>query len=118
MSLPLVGNHVEDVAPLSLTEVALKGDATSTNFLTVTGANLLTRDAGYTGGAYEFQGPADIGTPRLGLQTGDKVKLLTAGSNQGEFTVDTPGTNTITVFETLSTPDATQYEFELIRRRA
>lgn len=93
------------VTPLELATCGMKGDPAVDNKLTVSGANQLAISATYSGTAYTFDG--------LGFKAGDKILLSdpgASGPNDGrELTLTDP--STISVLETLVTPDATEYEF-------
>jgi len=106
----------DELHPLENQDFALKGDPGVSNILEVVSASQFGLDGSYSGNPYLLGGPADTGSPtRLGFRVGDKLRVSGAGPNDGrEFTLSDP--DTYTVFETITTPDANTYEFEVIRR--
>jgi hypothetical protein len=98
----------------------------SDHFLNVYDANNLIVDPAFSpeSGGKDWnphQGTDSSTDPMtLGIQFGQKIRLSGAGPNNGVVVTakdisDNGGTPGIEVFETLSAPDATDYDFELIR---
>jgi hypothetical protein len=105
-----------DPSPGERLEPAFSGDAGVNNELGVLGANQLGINGAYSGTAYTFAGPADPGAApvQLGFEYGDLIRLSGGGVNDGaELTINDP--STLTVLETLTTPDATYYSFDVRR---
>lgn len=109
-----------DLAPLEAVTVGEVSDPTLNNKLAIAGASSLTISLSYTGTPYTLEGPASVSASpvQLGFKRGDKLKLKGAAGtepNHGrELTLSDPAT--IAVFETLSLPDANEYEYTVFRR--
>lgn len=108
-------------SPSDLVSVGAKGDPSVNNLMVVNGANDLGLSPSYSGPDYLFSGPVDVSSSplKLGFKKGDKVRLTGAGANGGlEFTIGSFGAvpGTLSVVEDLTTPDATEYQFSVIRR--
>lgn len=119
---PTYFERITELHPVGWHEFALKGDPTVTNKMVITGAtsttSILTQSGNYTGGSWDFEGPADASsTPKkLGMQVGDWVHLTSSGAEQGAMApIVSVGTTSVEVLGVL-TVDSTEYEFELIRR--
>jgi hypothetical protein len=101
------------------TTAKIKGDPAVDNLLTVVGGSQLGISGSYSGAAYVLGPELDlVGPPlKLGVQKGDRILLNNpAGPNHlSTLTVDDPAT--LTILETIDSPDATEYEFEVLRRR-
>lgn len=108
------------LGPAESLVVGMVGDPAVTNKLAITGVSTLAISGSYSGTAYTLKGPASTtAVPiQLGFKHGDKLKLRGAAGtepNHGrELTLSDPAT--ITVFETLTSPDANEYEFTISRR--
>lgn len=128
-SAPRVGSfeNIVELGPRTQFVPAFKGvaSAPTNNRLVVVSASQLGVDAAYTpqgtpANPYTLAGPANTSSNpvQLGFNKGDKILLtdpLATGPNHlREFTLVNPAT--IGVFETVTTPDATSYEFQVFRR--
>lgn len=87
------------------------------------GSNTVTRGGDYTfsksvgAPTYDFDGPPDTATPKLGCVPGDQIVLTSAGPMQGRtFTMRVVNSSNVVVLEQLDV-DSTAYEFEIRRRR-
>jgi hypothetical protein len=112
-----------EMSPRELFECSLKSNGTLGNYLVVTATNQLAVDAGYSGPAYTFSGPADpTAVPKqLGFAKGDLIVLegpLGTEPNHGkELVLENPAT--ITVMGTpLINDSPTLYKFRAMKRRA
>jgi len=89
------------------------------NKLQVTSSNTLQLHPSYAHIPYLFEGPADAATYKLGFEKGDKLRLIGAAGTEPnhdrELTFTDP--STITVLETMVTPDANYYDFIAFRRK-
>lgn len=88
-----------------------------------TGTNKVQRGGDYTlskaAGAptYDFDGPPDVSTPKLGCVPGDQIVLTSAGPMQNRtFTISVVNTSSVVVQELLTAADSTTYEFYIRRR--
>jgi hypothetical protein len=110
----------EALAPLEAHTVNEIGDPTVSNKLVVISDSSLILSPSYSGVAYSFGGPAEDGSApyKLGFVHGDKLKLYgptgTEPNHGKVFTFENP--DALTIMETMTTPDATEYEFVVFRR--
>lgn len=101
--------------------VGMVGNPAVTNKLAVAGASTLSISGSYSGVPYVFNGPALVSSPpyQLGFQAGDRIKLKgsvgTEPNHGRDLTILNPAG--ITIYETLTTPDANEYEFTVYRKR-
>lgn len=118
---------ISELAPREQVELCFEGDASApaNNRLVVSGPTQLAVDPAYApqgtpANPYTFSGPANASSNpvQLGFNPGDKIRLTDPGATGAnhlrEFTLVNPAT--IEVFETVITPDATSYEFQVFRR--
>ncbi len=129
VSIPRIGSfeNIAELAPRAQFVPAFKGDpsAPTNNRMIVISASQLGVDPAYTpqgspANPYTLAGPANPSSNpvQLGFKKGDKILLTdpaaTGANHLREFTLVNPAT--IGVFETVTTPDATSYEFQVFRR--
>jgi hypothetical protein len=110
--------RAQELTPVGVVELALKGRGTNGTYVRVTGANTLTF-AGTP--AYVISGPADeTASPlQLGFEKGDLVRLIgqvgTEANHGVLVSLDDPSTGAI--YDTLTVDSPEDYYFDLIKRR-
>lgn len=112
--------NVDELEPAESSIVGMVSNPAVNNKLSVQTSSNLELSGTYTGPAYTLAGPADTSSSpvKLGFKKGDKIRLkgpVGGELNDGkELTLEDPAT--FTVMETLATPDATLYDFTVLRR--
>jgi hypothetical protein len=99
-------------------DIVLVSDLSANHKLTVVTLGQLTKKGGFP--AYDFDGPA--GASNLGLQRGDKVRLLSGGANNDNrvLTINSVDADNVFLESThnlLSGDGAVEFDFEFIRRK-
>jgi hypothetical protein len=112
--------RLSELHPKEVCGVGFHGDPVVDNTVSLVDSGTLVRNVGYSGTDYTLAGPPDTGaTPvQLGFKPGDKILLIGPSGGEPndlkEYTLLDP--SAWTVLETMSFPDATEYEFVAIRR--
>lgn len=107
-----------DIAIVEPADIVLVSDLGANHKLLVSSLTVLTKKGGFP--AYDFDGPA--GVANLGLQRGDRVRVLSGGANNNNrvLAIKSVTASNVTLEDVdalLAGDGAVEFDFEFIRRR-